>query len=129
MQTLAKDFTVNLQEDRPGALAKALDAIAKANINIEGYAEIGGTLHLLTEDAKVTRRALESTGLPITREEDVVVAELVDRPGVAAGIFRQIADRKVNVTFSYVATRNRIVVGSSNIAAVNEIVSKEVATA
>lgn len=127
MQTLARDLTVNLKEDRPGALARALEAVAQANVNIDGYAEIEGTLHVLTLDAKATRRALEAAGLTVVREEEVVVVDLVDRPGVAAGIFRQIADRKVNVTFSYVATGNRIVVGASNIAAVKEIVSKQVA--
>lgn len=127
MQTLARDLTVTLGDDRPGALATALEAIAKANINIEGYAESAGTLHLLTSDANSTRRALESAGLKIAREEEVVVAELVDRPGVAAGVFRQIADRNINVTFSYVATGNRIVVGAANVTAVKEVVTKQLA--
>jgi hypothetical protein len=127
MQTLARDLTITLGDDRPGALASALEAVAKANVNIEGYAESGGTLHLMTSDTKATRRALESAGLKIAREEDVVVAELVDRPGVAAGVFRQIADRNINVTFSYVATGNRIVVGATNVAAVKEVVTKQLA--
>jgi hypothetical protein len=55
------------------------------------------------------------------------VASVVDRPGVAAGLFRRIAHGRVNVTFSYVATNNRVVVGASNVAKVAEIVSKEVA--
>jgi len=125
MHTLAKDFTVNLQEDRPGALAKAFEAIAKAGVNVEGYAEIEGTLHVLGKDSAATRRALESAGLKVTREDDVVVAEVADRPGVAAGIFRRIADANVNVAFSYVATHNRIVVGATNASKVAEIVSKE----
>lgn len=127
MQTLARDLVVNLKEDRPGALAKALDAVAKANVNVDGYTAIEGTLHVLTADAKAARRALESAGLPVVREEEVVVVDLLDRPGMAAGVFRQIADRNVNVTFSYVATGNRIVVGATNIAAVKEVVSKQVA--
>jgi hypothetical protein len=127
MQTLARDLTVTLGDDRPGALAAALEAVAKAKVNIEGYAESAGTLHLMTSDASATRRALESAGLKIDREEDVVVAELVDRPGVAAGVFRQIADRNINVTFSYVATGNRIVVGATNIAVVKEVVTKQLA--
>ena len=40
MQTLAKDFTITLQDNRPGALAAAFEAISKSNINIDGYAEI-----------------------------------------------------------------------------------------
>jgi hypothetical protein len=127
MHTLAKDLTIKLQDDRPGALAKALEAIAKTGVNIDGYAEIEGTLHVLTQDAPAARRALESAGVKVSREEDVVVAEVMDRPGVAANIFREIADANVNVTFSYVATDTRIVIGASNVAKVAEIVSKQAA--
>lgn len=125
MHTLAKDFTVKLQEDRPGAIARAFEAIGKAGVNIEGYAEIEGTLHVLTNDPGPARRALESAGLKIAREEDAVLAEVANRPGVAAAIFRRIADANVNVTFSYVATGNRLVVGAANVAKVTEIVAKE----
>jgi hypothetical protein len=125
MHTLAKDFTVKLQEDRPGAIARAFEAVAKAGVNIEGYAEVEGTLHVLTSDPSSTRRALESAGLKVSREEDAVVADVANRPGVAASIFRRIADANVNVTFSYVATGNRIVVGAANVAKVGEIVAKE----
>ena len=127
MPTLAKDFTIKLQNDRPGTLANAFDAVAKAGINLEGYAEIEGTLHVLARDAAATRKALESAGLTVAHEEDVVVADVVDRPGVAANIFRQIADANVNVTTSYVATNNRIVVGATNLEKVQEITAKQTA--
>jgi hypothetical protein len=125
MQTLATDFTVRLQNDRPGALANAFEAIAKNGVNVDGYSETDGTLHLLTSDAGATRKALEAAGLKVAREEEVVVAEVRDRPGVAATIFRQIADANVNVTFSYVATNNRVVIGASNVARAAEILSKQ----
>jgi hypothetical protein len=127
MHTLAKNLTVKLQEDRPGALAKAFEAIAKAGVNVEGYAEQEGTLQVLAKDPSSARRALESAGLKVSREDDVVVAELADRPGVAAGIFRRIADENVNVSFSYVATNNRVVVASNNVSKVADILSKQVA--
>ena len=89
MQTLAKDFTITLQDNRPGALATAFEAISKSNINIDGYAEIDGTLHVLTADAPATRRALESAGLTIAREADVDLAadagaSFIVSPGVSA---------------------------------------------
>jgi hypothetical protein len=125
MQKLAKDFTVKLQDDRPGALAKAFEAIAETGVNVDGYSETDGTLHLITSDPGSARKALEAAGLKVSRENDVVVAEVTDRPGVAAGIFRQIADADVNVTFSYVATNNRVVIGASNVARVQDILSKQ----
>ena len=124
MQTLAKDLTIKLSDDRPGALAKAFEAIAKTGVNVEGYSETDGTLHVVTTDAAAARKALEAAGLRVSRDEEVVVAEVADRPGVAANIFRQIADANVNVTFSYVATNNRIVIGASNVARAAEIVSR-----
>jgi hypothetical protein len=125
MHTLMKDLTIDLGADRPGALAKAFEAIAKAGINVDGYAEIGGTLHVLTADTAATRRALEPTGFRVQKEEEVAVADVQDRPGVAANIFRHIADANVNVPFSYVATGNRMVIGASNVSKVAEVLSKE----
>jgi len=37
-----KDLHVTLDKDRPGTLAKAASAIAKAGINIEGFCEVDG---------------------------------------------------------------------------------------
>ena len=125
MHTLSKDLTVELGADQPGTLAKAFDAIAKAGINIEGYAEVGGTLHILTEDSKATRKVVESSGFRVAREDEVVVVNVQDRPGVAAGIFRQLGDANVNVAFSYVATGNRVVVGAANVAKAAEIVARQ----
>jgi hypothetical protein len=127
MHTRMKDLTIDLGTDRPGALGRAFDAIAKANINVEGFAEVGGTLHLLTKDAGPTRRALESGNFRITREDDTVVVDLADRPGVAASLFRHLGDEDVNVTFSYVATNNRVVVGATNVAKAADVIARETA--
>lgn len=129
MQKLAKDITVNLGADKPGALAKATDAIAKAGINLEGYAEMNGTLHALTEDASRTRRALEEAGFKVTEEREVAVMDLQDRPGIVAGILRRIADDRINVDFSYVAANNQIVIGSKDVKKLTDLFSLETAGA
>ena len=61
----------------------------------------------------------------MSREEEAVVTDVVDRPGVAVNIFRQIADADVNVTFSYIATNNRLMIGASNVGRLQEILSKQ----
>src|SRR5688572_30367809 len=101
MQKLAKDLTVNLKADKPGAIAKVMDAIAKVGVNLDGYAETKGILHVLTPDAPRARRAVEEAGLQVTDEREVVVIDVEDRPGAAASIFRRIADADVNIDFSY----------------------------
>jgi len=129
MHNLAKDLTVTLQADRPGTLAKATQAVAKAGINIDGYAEVEGILHVLTKDATPTRQALEAAGFQVRDEQQVLVIDVEDRPGVAADIFRRIADAGVNVNFTYVAANNRIVVGANNLQKVVEFLAKESPTA
>jgi hypothetical protein len=125
MQTRMKDLTIELGADRPGALGRVFESIAKANINVEGYAEVAGTFHLLTKETAATRRALEPAKFRITREDDVVVVDLVDRPGVAANLFRHLGDAGVNIAFSYVATGNRIVVGAADVAKASDVIAKE----
>lgn len=111
----ATDLAVTLPEDRPGMLSRAVTALSAAGINLEGHAEVGGVVHVLTTDAAATRDALEAAGFRVVREQEVALAPVEDRPGSAAGIFRRIADAKVNITFSYLATRNRLVIASDDL--------------
>jgi hypothetical protein len=114
MAHVATDLAVTLPEDRPGMLAKAVQALSSAGINLEGHAEMEGVVHVLTTDAAAARQALESEGFRILREQQVVLVQVEDRPGAAASIFRRIADAKVNLRFSYLATGNRLVVGADD---------------
>ena len=111
---LATDLTATLQADRPGALATAVEAIAKAGINLDGYAEFEGTLHVLTRDAPAAQRALRAVGIRVREERQVIVIGVDDQPGVAAKVFRRIADAGINVDFSYVANQNRMVIGTDD---------------
>jgi hypothetical protein len=129
MQKLSKDLTVNLGSDKPGVIAKATDAIAKAGVNMEGYAAFAGVMHVLTDDAPTTRRALEEAGLKVSDEREVVVTDVEHRPGTAASIFRRIADAGVNVDFSYVGANNRVVVGAKDVKKLTELFSLEAAGA
>ena len=129
MQKLAKDLTVNLKADKPGAIAKAMDAIAKVGVNLDGYAETKGILHVLTPDAPRARRAVEEAGLQVTDEREVAVIDVEDRPGAAASIFRRIADADVNVDFSYLGANNRMVIGAKDVKKLTELFSLEPAGA
>jgi hypothetical protein len=112
---VATDLAVTLPEDRPGMLAKAVNAVSTAGINIDGYAEMDGVVHVLTTDLGATRGALEAAGFKVVKEREVVLVQVEDQPGSAARIFRRIADAKVNIRFSYLATRNRLVVGADDL--------------
>lgn len=112
MAHMATDLAVTLPEDRPGMLSRAVHAVSSAGINLEGHAEMEGVVHVLTGDAAATKAALESAGFRVLKEQQVVLVEVEDRPGSAASIFRRIADAKVNIRFSYLATRNRLVIAA-----------------
>jgi hypothetical protein len=119
---VAADLAVELEADRPGALAKAISCIAAAGINIDGYSEMNGVVHVLTTDLAETRRVLHAAGFHEVQEQDVVVVPVSNEPGAAARVFQRIAEAHINVRYSYMATGNRLVIAASSPAAVLEAV-------
>src|SRR4030095_5005388 len=59
---LAEDLAVTLADDRPGMLAKAIGCVSAAGINIDGYTEMNGIVHVLTTDLPATRKCLHDAG-------------------------------------------------------------------
>jgi hypothetical protein len=120
---LAADLAVSLAEDRPGALAKAISCIAAAGINIDGYSEMNGIVHVLvlTADLATARERLRQAGFHEVQQQDVVVVPVSNEVGAAARVFQRIADAHINVRYSYLATGNRLVIASSNPQAVIDL--------
>jgi hypothetical protein len=114
MAHLAADLAVTLENDRPGVLAQAIGCVSGAGINIEGYAEINGVAHVLTTDLPATRRCLSESGFRVVQEQPVVLVPVADEPGAAARVFQRIAEAHINVRYSYLATRNRLVIAADN---------------
>ncbi len=112
---MARDLTVRLAEDKPGALAGVVQALSRSSVNIEGIAEIEGVVHVLARDPGAARSALRSGGYEIDGELEVIVLAMPDRPGELAMIMRRLADAGVNVRFVYLATSTRVVVGTDDV--------------
>lgn len=110
----AADLAVTLAEDRPGMLARAISCVSSAGINIDGYTEMSGVVHVLTTDLAATRRVLDEAGFQFIQEQQIVLVPVEDKPGAAARVFQRIADAHVNVRYSYLATGNRLVIASDN---------------
>lgn len=108
------DLTI-LLEDRPGRLADLGEALGKADVNIDGMCGFPsggmGVIHILVSDGKTARRALESAGLMVSDEREVVVHEAEDRPGMLGEVARKLADAGVNLDLIYKATQTRLVIG------------------
>ena len=115
---MAVDLTIDV-ENRPGALAEVSAAISDAGVNIAAATCVGpgerAELHILVPHAEAARHALAISHVAVTRERQVVVVDVEDRPGVLADLTRRIARAGVNIDLVYVATRNRVVFGSDDL--------------
>ena len=116
---MAFDLTIDI-ENSPGALAAVAAAISDAGVNIAAATCIGSgeraELHILVPHAEAARHSLAISHLAVTREREVVVLNVEDRPGVLADLTRDIAKAGVNLDLVYVATQNRVVFGGTDLA-------------
>ena len=116
---MAFDLVIDI-ENTPGALAQVAAAISDAGVNIAAATCIGtgerAELHILVPHAEAARHSLAISHLAVSREREVVVVDVEDRPGVLADLTRKIAKAGVDLDLVYVATRNRVVFGSADLA-------------
>ena len=114
------DLVIDI-ENTPGALAEVTAAISDAGVNIAAATCVGtgktAELHVLVPHAEAAKHALAISHLAVSREREVVVVEVEDRPGVLADLTRKIAEAGVNVDLVFVATRNRVVFGAADLTA------------
>ena len=117
---MAVDLVIDI-ENTPGALAQVSAAVSDAGVNIAAATCVGSgeraELHILVPHAEAAKHALAISHLAVTREREVVVIDVEDRPGVLADLTRKIAQAGVNLDLVYVATRNRVVFGAPDLAA------------
>jgi hypothetical protein len=117
---MAVDLVIDI-ENTPGALAQVAAAISDAGVNIAAATCVGpgerAELHILVPHAEAVKHALAISHVAVTREREVVVVDVEDRPGVLADLARRIAKAGVNLDLVYVATRNRVVFGAEDLPA------------
>ena len=115
---MAYDLVIDI-ENVPGALADVAAAISDAGVNIAAATCIGSgkqaELHILVPHPGAARHSLAISHLAISREREVVVIDVEDRPGVLADLTRTIAKAGVDLDLVYVATRNRVVFGAADL--------------
>lgn len=108
------DLTVIL-EDQPGSLAKVSGALGIAMVNIDGICgmTVAGKayIHVLVQDGGKARRVLEANHIQVSKETEVLVLDVEDRPGIVGNISRRLAAAEVDVQITYLATSTRLVVG------------------
>ena len=108
-------------DNEPGSLARVAKAISDAGVNIAAATCLGAAeraeLHILVPHAEAAKHALAISHVAVTREREVVVIDVEDRPGVLADLTRKVARAGVNLDLVYIATRNRVVFGADDVAA------------
>ena len=121
---MAVDLVIDI-ENTPGALAEVAAAISDAGVNIAAATCVGpadrAELHILVPRAEAAKHALAISHVAVTREREVVVVQVEDRPGVLADLTRKIARAGVNLDLVYVATQNRVVFGASDLDALRAV--------
>jgi hypothetical protein len=114
------DLVIDI-ENVPGALARVAAAISDAGVNISAATCLGpgerAELHILVPHAEAAKHALAISQVGVNREREVVVVEVEDRAGALADLTRKIARAGVDLDLVYVATRNRVVFGAADLAA------------
>jgi hypothetical protein len=115
---MAVDLVIDI-ENTPGALARVAAAISDAGVNIAAATCVGpgdtAEMHILVKHAEAARHSLAISHLAVSREREVVVVDVEDRPGVLADLTRRIARAGVDLDLVYVATGNRVVFGSADL--------------
>ena len=92
--------------NRPGALARVCDALAKAEININALATSDTVDHtvvrMLVSDPTKALMLLGEAGV-LALETEVLMIETANQPGVVAKIAERLAEAGVNIEYVYLA--------------------------
>src|SRR3954462_13886378 len=94
-------------DNRPGTLARVVDALAGAKINIYAISTSDTVDHsvirLVVNDYRRALHVFEAHGALVV-EDDVLMIEGSNTPGSLARIAHKLADAKVNIEYAYCAT-------------------------
>jgi hypothetical protein len=100
--------------NRPGALAKVCDELAKAEINIHALSISDTVDHsivrMVVSDTTKALMLLGEGGM-IALEAEVLMIESDNEPGTLAAIAEHLATARVNIEYAYLATSVRAKTG------------------
>jgi len=87
-------------DDKIGELARVTEALSQNAVNIRGLAtdKLGPkpTVKIVTDDENSTRNALSRAGFQF-EEADVIVVDLIDRPGEISKVANRAAKEGLNI--------------------------------
>ena len=115
-------------ESRPGHLHRVLDAFEAAHVNVRGFSasDTGdyGIVRFIVDDPDKALDVLNGMGSASVKS-DVLCLRLVDRPGELARVMGILADRGLNVSYTYSLISTFIAASVEDIAHAEEILKYE----
>jgi hypothetical protein len=103
---MPRNLTVILG-DKPGELARLGTVMGDASVNILGLAAFTGdgrgVVHLLIGDGEAERAttALKVAKIGLADDREVLVVDIVDRPGTLGELTLELAEANVNIDLAY----------------------------
>ena len=125
-ETHMMDLVIEV-DNEPGALASVAGAMSDAGVNMSAATFLGGEskaeLHVLVPHAEAAKHAMGHAGLAVTREREVLVVDVDDRPGVLADLASKVGNAGVDLDLVFVATHNRVVFGAEDMDALRTVLA------
>lgn len=105
-----KEFKV-YSDNKRGELARIAEALAQSSVNIEAIASENSHpeafLRIVTNDVNTTKRALSRAGYKYD-EKNIIVLDLIDRPGELAKLAKRMTRAGVNIESVYLLEKARV---------------------
>jgi len=103
---VAKQLSVTLP-NKPGQLAALCKKLAAAKVNIRAISVVEATeqgiVRVVVDKTAAAKKAAKAAGLTYLTS-DVILVEMVNKPGVLAGVAAKLAKAKVNIQYVYGST-------------------------
>lgn len=105
MANLTKELLVTT-EDKPGIMARVMEAVKNAGINITGICawamEGKGNILLITDDPGKAKSAIEGAGFS-AKDQEAVTLNIPNRVGALAEIGEKLGRAEINIQYCYLS--------------------------
>ncbi len=122
-----KEFKV-YSDNKRGELAKIAEALAQSSVNIEAIASENSHpeafLRIVTNDVNTTKRALSRAGYKYD-EKNIIVLDLIDRPGELAKLAKRMTRAGVNIESIYLLEKARVAMAVDNLEKAMKVVKEK----
>jgi hypothetical protein len=122
-----KEFKV-YSDNKRGELARIAEALAQSSVNIEAIASENSHpeafLRIVTNDVNTTKRALSRAGYEF-EEKNIIVLDLIDRPGELAKLAKRMTRAGVNIESIYLLEKAKVALAVDDLERAMKIIKEK----